>query len=1277
MGFLWTIQDFERWAKRPHPEVRAWAVDRLEAFFPEAAGPIMASLLQDDEAEVALSASHYFILRPHPAFSDALLRAFQTGRETLAGNCARALAKIGDDRFVPLFLDAPASYSPLDQVDILSAMAQRKDPEGVRLLHERLQEALEKGEKEAALYVYPLLLSDGPEEITFLLRAYLTSPHREAFGYAILSPFMAHAAVPYDEEDIKELTHPSSGPSPLEEEEMNYLEEKRGKEAARKIRKLLKKRAYADAVLALHLEAEALFEQQRVALGKSATEGEGPPLIHLRLLRAFAEESSLLRETEPTVQRRVALAALLIHNVLLDLQRFIGAPWEKRAPEEKLALLLSERIDLPEDDEIIDHLLREFSPQRLLQRCLNEMEEDSHSPGAARAARLLGRLKHPDAIPALLSALKHRDAEDLSIAAEEALSRIGEAILPFLEPILREGDEEEVSDLLPLLGALPYPETVEIILSHYERLAAIDRITLFSAMEALGSPRFIPLLKGSLKEGEPEEELFLLLCRLHQIDDPELPRIERAFSQRREESKERLARFRAGDQRALMRESLPLLLRCLHCRQSYTYSVRNVIVDRMARKKERPPVDQEMENILIRDEIVCKGCGTPDAYELTPAARLSVTLSLVTMMALSEAGRADLNEGPVKIATLAVDGKPMDPKEGMAYYRERIAKEPDRPDLRVGYGNLLLFWKREEEARAEFEKALALDPLAIEARYSLGEMALKSGRREEGAALFERCLKQFDQGHFYRTKEEKRDPLREHLQIVLWDLREERSVPPVPPPVQAPLLRREKVGRNDPCLCGSGKKYKKCCLGKTEAAPSTPSTMVTEEENRLTARLISYAGHPRFAADDARARSLFFQKPIADLPNKTPKGPDFGQFLDWFIHDYPLDGGSTVIREFARTEGRALPVGEMQILQEAIDSHLNLYEVQESRPERAEVRIKDLFTGEDLLIRDVSGSKKLVKWDIIGTRITRVGENLRPSAVSTLFSPKERDPLLRFFKEKQEEYQKQTGVSGWKAFMKARGHLLHHYTLSRQEAGMPPLLTPERHEMLFCKAVYDVENFHGALFRLKQEFDFCLDEEGEEEGERSALFTWLKRGRSKKIVPEGERRAEGIVIQSAMMPTPESEGTLSLGTVTVTERRLILETISRERLDAGKGRIGELLGDYVRFRVDRFQAVEAFMKEREAKGEKQKKQEKSEIPDEVKQAVMSRFLSRYCEEWIHNAIPALDGKSPLEMVRLPGGRERVEQLLKEIENSEERKKREGEIYVDVDALRQRLGLAAS
>ena len=30
-------------------------------------------------------------------------------------------------------------------------------------------------------------------------------------------------------------------------------------------------------------------------------------------------------------------------------------------------------------------------------------------------------------------------------------------------------------------------------------------------------------------------------------------------------------------------------------------------------------------------------------------------------------------------------------------------------------------------------------------------------------------------------------------------------------PSVAPVVRGDKVGRNDPCSCGSGKKYKKCC----------------------------------------------------------------------------------------------------------------------------------------------------------------------------------------------------------------------------------------------------------------------------------------------------------------------------------------------------------------------------------------------------------------------------------------------------------------------------------
>jgi len=31
-------------------------------------------------------------------------------------------------------------------------------------------------------------------------------------------------------------------------------------------------------------------------------------------------------------------------------------------------------------------------------------------------------------------------------------------------------------------------------------------------------------------------------------------------------------------------------------------------------------------------------------------------------------------------------------------------------------------------------------------------------------------------------------------------------------PVKKTRIRNDFTGRNDPCICGSGKKYKKCCL---------------------------------------------------------------------------------------------------------------------------------------------------------------------------------------------------------------------------------------------------------------------------------------------------------------------------------------------------------------------------------------------------------------------------------------------------------------------------------
>jgi uncharacterized protein len=47
----------------------------------------------------------------------------------------------------------------------------------------------------------------------------------------------------------------------------------------------------------------------------------------------------------------------------------------------------------------------------------------------------------------------------------------------------------------------------------------------------------------------------------------------------------------------------------------------------------------------------------------------------------------------------------------------------------------------------------------------------------------------------------------------------------------------ERVGRNDPCPCGSGKKYKNCCLEKNQAKPT-----LGLKGRKFTAKVLSGGG---------------------------------------------------------------------------------------------------------------------------------------------------------------------------------------------------------------------------------------------------------------------------------------------------------------------------------------------------------------------------------------------------------------------------------------------------
>jgi hypothetical protein len=61
-------------------------------------------------------------------------------------------------------------------------------------------------------------------------------------------------------------------------------------------------------------------------------------------------------------------------------------------------------------------------------------------------------------------------------------------------------------------------------------------------------------------------------------------------------------------------------------------------------------------------------------------------------------------------------------------------------------------------------------------------------------------------------------------------------------------------------------------------------------------------------------------------------------------------------------------------------------------------------------------------------------------------------------------------------------------------------------------------------------------------------------------------------------------------------------------------------------------------------------------------------------KWPDEPLPALEGKAPREAIRSASGRKAVEDLLRMMENGEERARKKGGAVFDFTAIRQALGL---
>jgi len=456
-----------------------------------------------------------------------------------------------------------------------------------------------------------------------------------------------------------------------------------------------------------------------------------------------------------------------------------------------------------------------------------------------------------------------------------------------------------------------------------------------------------------------------------------------------------------------------------------------------------------------------------------------------------------------------------------------------------------------------------------------------------------------------------------------------------------------RVGRNDPCPCGSGLKYKRCCLGKSTEPPGAYSS---GERQAALDGLFRFAASGRFEQELEDA-DLVFWGDLADelsaeeLREAMALEQSQLGFQEWYVFDFSLDAGTILDRYLAREGGR-LRDGEVRFLERMRRSHIRPYEIVALRPEEG-LDLIDLWARRRLRVRERLGTRQLAQWDVLAARII-LGPRGEPVVEGSpyLYPPEAQADLLRLLKRGHRAFRKDFPRGAELAFFKDTVPVYHGLWLDLVALRpLPRLVTAEGDDIVLARVVFDVKDQPAVEAALADHPDLGRQDDGS--------YVWLEAGDAAHRARR--RRGSKTVEVGSGEVGPRKEGRRSLGTVVPGERRLVFETTSRPRAERGRAMIEALAGGAVAYRAITYEDVEQAMKRLPDEAPRD-----SDISSDIAAELTAQFYEDHYRKWVDEPLPALGGRTPRAAARLGSARPKLIALLKSMENMSARQRRESQ-----------------
>lgn len=442
-----------------------------------------------------------------------------------------------------------------------------------------------------------------------------------------------------------------------------------------------------------------------------------------------------------------------------------------------------------------------------------------------------------------------------------------------------------------------------------------------------------------------------------------------------------------------------------------------------------------------------------------------------------------------------------------------------------------------------------------------------------------------------------------------------------------------KIGRNDPCLCGSGKKYKHCCGASSASASSS-----TEPSDGGIQRALSWLHLHHRKAWAAALESAFDDAVFEIFDDEDEAAHAVKGMGDELFHQVQInltewllaEGEIMVKGEWMRiaelllgARGPLLAVGERAWLEQLARQPLRLYDVTEVAAGTGFTLCDALNTEESpVVVTEDMGSRSMRVGMQIGVRLMEVAGQHQLSGALYPFSAWAGRALLERLR----------GVGIEPGALDEDDQMMLSLTIIEDwlaqfltPAPLPQIIDSSTGEpMLFTTDHYEVHDWVALSAALAAQLDV--------EGERKTGWDRLVKG------------ADGLTRSRATIRA-QADG-----------QRLAVQYKTAGLAERGRPWFNALAGASVRFQLTEVSDPKGMLAHR-AEGTAALPQPTS-LPAGLDPAALADAMAKVIHSsyanWADEPIPALDGRTPRQAIAGAAGLERVKGLLRSYEDGEAR-----------------------